>query len=215
MRIYPALLAAAAALSLGACGTTRSLPAYERPLAKTEFQSVRTTAYTHTESDHKQYGNRTALGGVLHAAARPMVPRAIPVAAPVFRGPQDGYQQIAYVIPSQPFRGDRLTNQIYGSAAADWARWPAGTIFRVLSTGQLYRVEDYGWALSGRNTIDLYMANPRAMNSWGVRQETIQVVHWGDAEVSRRKLANHTKYRHIKRMVLELDGKERAAARLN
>ena len=56
-----------------------------------------------------------------------------------------------------------------GSAAADWSRWPAGTVFRLLSTGQNYRVEDYGWALSGRNTIDLYMANQREMNKWGAR----------------------------------------------
>ncbi|MGI8890514.1 MAG: hypothetical protein ACR2G0_06980 [Chthoniobacterales bacterium] len=215
MRIYPALLAATAALSLGACGTTRSLPEYERPLARADFQQVRTTAYTDSESDHRQYGNRTALGGVLHAAPFPSVPRAIPVADNVFRGPQSGYQSVAYVTPSQPFSGDRFSNQIYGSAAADWARWPAGTIFRVLSTGQLYRVEDYGWALSGRNTIDLYMASTRNMNNWGVRQEMIQVVQWGDREASLRKLASHTKYRHIKRMVLELQGRERAAANLD
>jgi 3D (Asp-Asp-Asp) domain-containing protein len=215
MRIYPALLVAAAALSLGACGTTRSLPAYERPLARTEFQQVRTTAYTDTEADHEQYGNRTALGGVLHAASPPFAPRAIPVTQSVFRGPQSGYQPIAYVSPSQPFLGNRLSSQIYGSAAADWSRWPAGTIFRVLSTGQLYRVEDYGWALSGRNTIDLYMATPRDMNGWGVRQELIQVVQWGDPQESLRRLASHTKYRHIKRMVLELEGRGRAAANLD
>jgi 3D (Asp-Asp-Asp) domain-containing protein len=214
MRICFALLVAAAALSLGACGTTRNLPVYERPLARREFQQVRTTAYTDTESDHEQYGNRTALGGVLHAAPLPFVPRAIPVVQSVFRGPQSGYQPIAYVSPSQPFLANNFSNQIYGSAAADWARWPAGTIFRVISTGQLYRVEDYGWALSGRNTIDLYMATPRDMNGWGVRQELIQVVRWGDPEESLRRLASHTKYRHIKRMVLELEGDERAAANL-
>jgi hypothetical protein len=72
-------------------------------------------------------------------------------------------------------------------------------------------VEDYGWALSGRNTIDLYMATSREMNGWGVRQELIQIVHWGDPQESLRRLARHTKYRHIKRMVLELEGHERAA----
>ena len=46
-----------------------------------------------------------------------------------------------------------------GSAAADWSRWPVGTTFKVLSTGQVYKVDDYGWALAGRNTIDLYMAS--------------------------------------------------------
>lgn len=215
MRLYPAFLAAAAALSLGACGTTRSLPSYERPLARTEFQQVRTTAYTDTEADHEEYGNRTALGGVLHAAPLPAVPRAIPVAQSVFRGPDRGYQPIAYVSPSQPFLAEHLSDPIYGSAAADWSRWPAGTIFRVLSTGQLYRVEDYGWALAGRNTIDLYMATRRDMNGWGLRHELIQVVHWGDAQESLRRLAPHTKYRHIKRMVLELQGHERAAANLD
>ena len=122
MRIYPAFLATAAALSLGACGTTRSLPEYERPLARTELQQVRTTAYTHTEADHEQYGNRTALGGILHAARPPVAPRAIPVAQPVFRGPQSGYQAIAYVSPSQPFLARDFSNEVYGSAAADWAR---------------------------------------------------------------------------------------------
>jgi hypothetical protein len=211
MRILPALLALAVALSLGACGTSRSLPQYERPLARTDFQRVRTTAYTHTEADHEQYGNRTALGGVLHAAPRPSVPRAIPVAS----SRRNDYQPIAYVSRSQPFVSNRFSDQIYGSAAADWARWPAGTIFRVVSTGQLYRVEDYGWALSGRNTIDLYMATPGDMNRWGVRQEMIQIVQWGDAPESLRRLASHQKYRHIRRMVLELEGKERAAANLN
>jgi len=215
MRIYPALFAVAAGLSLGACGTSRHLPPYERPLARTDFQQVRTTAYTHTESDHQQYGNRTALGGILHAAPPPAAPRAIPVARTINRASGDEYQPIAYISPSQPFLADNFSSQIYGSAAADWARWPAGTIFRVLSTGQLYRVEDYGWALSGRNTIDLYMATTREMNGWGVRQESIQIVHWGDPQESLRRLARHTKYRHIKRMVLELEGHERAAANLN
>ena len=87
-----------------------------------------------------------------------------------------------------------------GSAAADWSRWPAGTVFRLLSTGQNYRVEDYGWALSGRNTIDLYMPNQREMNSWGARQETIEILNQD--------------YRHIKRMVLEIQGREKEAAAL-
>lgn len=216
MRIFPLLLVAVLALLLGACSTSRHLPAYEPPLARTNFQQVRTTAYTHTESDHEEYGNRNALGGVLHAAAPAMpVPRAIPVVQRSGRGSGNDYQNIAFVTPSQPFGNNGFATPIYGSAAADWARWPAGTIFRVVSTGQLYRVEDYGWALSGRNTIDLYMATPGDMNRWGVRQELIEIVQWGDPEESLRRLASHTKYRHIHRMVLELEGKHRAAANLD
>jgi 3D (Asp-Asp-Asp) domain-containing protein len=101
-----------------------------------------------------------------------------------------------------------------GSAAADWSRWPAGTVFRLLSTGQIYRVEDYGWALAGRNTIDLYMPNEREMNSWGARQETIQLLQWGDPQESLQFLRRHQDYRHIKRMVLELQGREKEAAAL-
>ncbi len=102
-----------------------------------------------------------------------------------------------------------------GSAAADWSRWPAGTSFRLLSTGQVYRVDDYGWALSGRNTIDLYMPNQREMNVWGARQEAIQILQWGDPQESLRFLRSHQDYRHIKRMVLELEGRQGEAAALH
>ena len=56
---------------LTSCGTaptaSRRLPAYEPPIAKSDFQTVRTTAYTHTESDHlellkSQRARRTAAG---------------------------------------------------------------------------------------------------------------------------------------------------------
>ncbi|MBV9010256.1 MAG: hypothetical protein JO354_14000 [Verrucomicrobia bacterium] len=104
---------------------------------------------------------------------------------------------------------------VIGSAAADWSRWPAGTTFRVLSTGQIYRVDDYGWALAGRNTIDLYMATRGDMDRWGAREEPIEILRWGDAEESLRLLEPHEDYRHIKRMVLELKGREQEAAQLH
>ncbi|MEA3188221.1 MAG: hypothetical protein QOD99_2051, partial [Chthoniobacter sp.] len=71
---FLSVCAAVCALFLSACGTTSTrthttaLPKYEVPLAKRDFQNVRTTAYTHTESDHLAYGNHNALGGRLHAA---------------------------------------------------------------------------------------------------------------------------------------------------
>src|SRR5437773_10851722 len=69
---------------------------------------------------------------------------------------------------------------VIGSAAADWSRWPMGTTFRLLSTGQMYRVDDYVWSLSGRNTVDLYMATQEEMNAWGAGEEPIQILNWGD-----------------------------------
>ena len=238
-----AVLAAFIALVfLSACGTTqRALPPYERPLTKTDFQNVRTTAYTHTEADHREYSNHNALGGELHAAGPPVhraeavaratlayeVPRAIAVDETRSYSPQlqpfsmEERRTVARTTKrtTKTTRGAKRAVAVsrppqIGSAAADWSRWPAGTVFRLLSTGQNYRVEDYGWALSGRNTIDLYMANQREMNSWGARQEAIQVLKWGDPQESLQFLRSHQNYRHIKRMVLELEGRDEDAAAL-
>ena len=67
------LAAFIAIILLSGCGTTQhALPPYEPPLAKTGFQHVRTTAYTHTEADHREYSNHNALGGELHAAGPPI-----------------------------------------------------------------------------------------------------------------------------------------------
>ncbi len=236
------LAAFIALLLLSACGTShRALPAYERPLAKTDFQNVRTTAYTHTESDHLEYSNHNALGGELHAAGAPIhraeavtratlayeVPRAVPVDENTSYSPKlqpfsmEEKRTVARTTkrPTKAIRNVKRAVAVsrppqIGSAAADWSRWPAGTVFRLVSTGQNYRVEDYGWALSGRNTIDLYMANQREMNSWGAREETIQVVKWGDPQESLQFLQSHQNYRHIKRMVLELEGRHKEAAQL-
>ena len=51
---------AAVTFIVTACG--RSLPEYEKPIARANFQHVRTTAYTHTESDHLVHGARTCTG---------------------------------------------------------------------------------------------------------------------------------------------------------
>lgn len=233
-------LAAAGAFLLSSCETTttrtasRPLPLYEPPLAKSDFQTVRTTAYTHSESDHLQYGRRNALGTRLYAASRPIqsasyTPRALPVGA----GPQvssGGDRSLAsYLAPQKrrvtrwvkARRGKRkkvtVTEYVrptIGSAAADWSRFPSGTVFRLLSTGQIYKVDDYGWALAGRNTIDLYMGSRKDMNTWGVRHEPVQILRWGDEFESRRVLAGRQSYKHVRRMLLQLDGQHDAAAAL-
>jgi 3D (Asp-Asp-Asp) domain-containing protein len=243
------LAAFIAIILLSACETTtstRPLPAYEPPVAKTDFQNVRTTAYTHSEADHTQYGSRNALGGELHAAG-PAIHRAENVRRAGAISDSDDVDVINISNTDaklQPFsiqerkatratttktatrvtktttvRGAKRTVSVskssrIGSAAADWSRWPMGTTFRLLSTGQTYRVEDYGWARSGRNTIDLYMSNRRDMNTWGARQEPIQILHWGDAQQSLQVLQSHTDHKHIKRMVLELQGRTEEAAAL-
>ena len=204
-------------------------------MAKRDFQNVRTTAYTHTESDHLQYGNRNALGGRLRAA-RGAVRRAeyTPRAIPVAEDDPPGIRRASYsgvglekfslkpttttkIVKTKSCKKKRVTvvsKPQIGSAAADWSRWPAGTVFRLISTGQVYRIDDYGWALAGRNTIDLYMPSRSSMNSWGAREENIQILQWGDPSASLRLLQGHQGYRHIRRMVLELQGDAAAAASL-
>lgn len=213
---------------------TSALPKYETPLVKRDFQNVRTTAYTHTEADHRQFTNHNALGGQLQAATGAIrrveyTPRALPVSA----DEQSDYRRASYTPAAiQPFslepqratkvvktkHGKKrvvvITKPQIGSAAADWSRWPAGTVFRLLSTGQVYKIDDYGWALAGRNTIDLYMPTRSAMNAWGAREEGIQILRWGNSNESLRLLQAHQGYRHIRRMVLELEGQDAAAASL-
>ena len=238
--LFLLLCAAVCALCLSACETTSTrrttsaLPKYEPPLAKRDFQNVRTTAYTHTESDHLQYSNHNALGGKLHAATGAIrraeyTPRAVPVNGDdvadyrraSYSGPALEKFSLKETKTTKLVKTRHGTKKVVvtskpqiGSAAADWSRWPVGTVFRLISTGQVYRVDDYGWALAGRNTIDLYMPTRHAMNSWGAREENIQILQWGSTNESLRLLQAHQGYRHIRRMVLELQGQDAAAAAL-
>lgn len=173
-----------------------------------------------------EYGARNALGGPLQSAS---VPRGrVEIARPAPRvaaADESDYMTIAYTTTSKrpaskakrakSARASRATPPRIGSAASDWSRWPAGTKFQVLSTGQIYRIDDYGWALAGRNTIDLYMGNRSDMNRWGVRQEKIKILQWGDPNQSIRVLEPRQTHKHIRRMVLELRGQDQEAAALN
>ncbi|MDH4469572.1 MAG: hypothetical protein QE493_01190 [Verrucomicrobiae bacterium] len=152
-------LAVATVLFLSSCA--HQLPTYEKPLARTAVQKVRTTAYTHSERDHHRYGACSALGTPLKYGA-------------------------------------------LNSAAADWARWPAGTRFRIKPTGENFIVDDYGFALAGTNTIDLYKPTRTAMSQWGVRRVTIEIIEWGDPWHSYLLLSKVKGYRHIHRMLQEI-----------
>ena len=126
---------------------------------------VRTTAYTHNESDHLKYGRKTALG-------------------------------------------TRLRFGKVRSAAADWSRYPVGTQFRIKDQpGILYEVDDYGGALVGTGTIDLYKPTFSAMNRWGVRHIDIEVVKWGSFAKSLHILKSRTRFSHIRRMVASIHKK--------
>jgi hypothetical protein len=77
-------------------------------------------------------------------------------------------------------------------------------MFRIRATGEIYEVDDYGFALSGVNTIDLYKPTKRAMREWGARRVTIEILKWGDPWASYRKMVRVRAYRHIRRMMNEI-----------
>ncbi len=126
---------------------------------------VRTTAYTHTESDHIVYGRKNAIGTNL-----------------------------------KYYSGVR-------SAAADWSKYPVGTRFQIVGSPVIYEIDDYGSALVGKNTIDLYKPSRSKMNAWGARNVKIKILRWGSYRKSMDILKDRTGYGHVRKMVSELKKK--------
>jgi 3D (Asp-Asp-Asp) domain-containing protein len=100
--------------------------------------------------------------------------------------------------------GQRLRSGKITSAAADWSRFPVGTRFRIVRTGAVYEIDDYGSALVGTTTIDLYKPSRRAMRAWGVRHVEIEILQWGSREESLRVLQPRTRTSYVRRMVENL-----------
>lgn len=128
----------------------------------TRITAVRTTAYTHSESDHIQYGARTAVGTPLKFGS-------------------------------------------VRSAAADWSVYPVGTIFQIEGSPYIYQVDDYGSALVGTNTIDIYQPSKAHMNAWGVRNVNIRVLRWGSKTKSLAIMKDRAKYEHVRKMVHRIE----------
>lgn len=94
------------------------------------------------------------------------------------------------------------------SAAADWSRYPVGTRFRI--SGQpdvIYEVDDYGSALVGTGTIDLYKPTQGMMNDWGVRHVDIEVLQWGSYERSMDIMRDRLRWPHVRRMMEDIQTK--------
>ncbi len=139
-------------------------------LHSSRHMTVRTTAYTHTESDHLVYGRKNAL--------------------------------------DTPLRLSRS----YTSAASDWSRFPVGTTFRIKGNNRTYIIDDYGSALVGTDTIDIYHSSKKAMNQWGVRHVEIEILKWGDYEKSRQVLQERRGYSHVRKMLAGIDSKKRRSS---
>lgn len=128
---------------------------------------VRTTAYTHSELDHRSYGPRNAVG-----------------------------TNLKYTDKER-------------SAAADWSVYPLGTRFKIKGEPYIYVVDDYGSALVGTGTIDIYHPTKQLMRKWGLRIVEIQIIQWGSSKLSMEKLAGRTRYNHCASMQASLQEQSR------
>ena len=93
----------------------------------------------------------------------------------------------------------RYTDRVR-SAAADWAVYPVGTVFRIKGMKQLFVVDDYGSALTGTNTVDIYTPCKSHMNTWGRRNVELTVVQWGSYARSAEILSKRTHHAHCAQM---------------
>jgi len=86
------------------------------------------------------------------------------------------------------------------SAAADWSVYPVGTVFKIKGMNQLFVIDDYGSALTGTGTIDIYTPTKSHMNTWGRRNVEISIVQWGSYERSAELLSKRTHHSHCRQM---------------
>ncbi len=105
--------------------------------------------------------------------------------------------------------GEYLSGRHVRSAASDWSRFPLGTRFRLAATNEEYVIDDYGGALVGTNTIDLYKSSRQAMQQWGVRRVDIDVLQWGSEEQSLKVLRPRKNARIVRRMIASLEAKKK------
>jgi 3D (Asp-Asp-Asp) domain-containing protein len=97
----------------------------------------------------------------------------------------------------------RYTNRVR-SAAADWSFYPVGTTFRIKGLPYLYVVDDYGSALTGTGTVDIYKPNKEIMALWGRRTVEINIVQWGSFNRSAELLSQRTQHAHCKQMLANI-----------
>lgn len=103
----------------------------------------------------------------------------------------------------------KYTDQVR-SAAADWSVYPLGTRFKIKGEPYVYVVDDYGSALVGTGTIDIYQPTKDLMRQWGRRIVEIQIIQWGSSRLSMEKLADRTRYRHCAKMQAALKEQSRS-----
>ena len=155
-----------------------------------------------------------AVGCVLVGCAEPAIvqkPLAAVEAANSHLGRLSNVRTTAYTRVEKGGRRNALGAYLSGhhvmSAASDWSRFPLGTRFKIVSTREEFIIDDYGTALVGTSTIDLYKPTKLQMKRWGVRTVDIDILQWGSEEQSLKVLGPRAKHQPVRRMIAGLQKK--------
>src|SRR5438093_431855 len=155
-----------------------------------------------------------AVGCILVGCARQAVvqkPLAAIEAANSHRGRMSNVRTTAYTRIEKGGHRNALGKYLSGrhvmSAASDWSRFPLGTRFRIVDTKEEFIIDDYGTALIGTSTIDLYKPTKLEMKRWGVRNVEIDILQWGSEEQSLKVLGPRAKHQTPRRMIAALQKK--------
>ena len=79
-----------------------------------------------------------------------------------------------------------------------------------MQTSEEFVIDDYGTALVGTSTIDLFKPTRLEMKRWGVRHVDIDILQWGSDEQSIKILTPRTRHRTPRRMLLALVNKKKS-----
>lgn len=107
--------------------------------------------------------------------------------------------------------GTELRYDHVRSAAADWSVFPVGTLFRIVGQPYTYRIDDYGSALVGTRTIDLYQPTKEGIKAWGARMVEIEILKWGSYSRSREIMADRSRHPHVRAMLTSINRKQLVA----
>ena len=108
--------------------------------------------------------------------------------------------------------GTELRYDNVRSAAADWSVFPVGTLFRITGQPYTYRIDDYGSALVGTRTIDIYQPTKAGIKAWGSRMVEIEILKWGSYSRSREIMAARSKHPHVRAMLTSINRKRLVAS---
>lgn len=160
-----------------------------------------------------------AVGCILVGCAEQSVvqkPLAAVEAANSHLGRMSNVRTTAYTRVEKGGRRNALGTYLSGhhvmSAASDWSRFPLGTRFKIVSTREEFIIDDYGTALVGTSTIDLYKPTKLEMKRWGVRTVDIDILQWGSEEQSLKVLGPRAKHQTVRRMIAGLQKKSAPAS---